>query len=229
MSEQSDRIWQRGDARQIMKEARQQFYGTVAAGRETDALITLASVHYSLAKRYWNGLWKLVGAWHLWRACINIANVDVTKMSLDQIDVCSTVWSKAPRWLGGDQGRAFTAIRFALELHPDTESMKPHTRALLHITLGNIEMQDPTKHQGHAAVQYRAAEAMVHLIEEEKQLVRVLAAIGFFYFDTGGDHMTWYSYLVEALSLAQKVSRDQEEKIRNGLRKRRILLGHARE
>ncbi|MBI1974295.1 MAG: hypothetical protein HYS51_00315 [Candidatus Zambryskibacteria bacterium] len=151
----------------------------------------------------------------------NLKNVSFTQLSADQIDVCATIWSKAPIWLGGDVERAKDAIDFILNRFPDT-TIKPHTKALMHITLGNIELS--AKRRGEAFAQFRAAERLVTIIEDEKQLVRVLAAIGFSYLAIGKDLLTSRSFLIKALSLAERVSKDQEEKIRTELKRRKISL-----
>lgn len=231
----SETIWQRGSTVEIMREAR----GRFRANSKKDlpgAYVSLASVHYSLVKRYatW---WKSPFAlWHLWRAAWNIdvafevggRNGDMTKFSPDQVDVISTILAKVPSWLGGDRVCATSLLNSALYLnHPwGSREMKPHTRALMLITLGEIEWQVGSKEQ--ARKHYDEARYLAPVIEvevsadRERQLVRVLSAVGFFYYDHGGQQYRYQAktLLEQALDLARSVSKDQEEKIIAEWRKR---------
>ncbi|MBI1974296.1 MAG: hypothetical protein HYS51_00320 [Candidatus Zambryskibacteria bacterium] len=48
----SEMIWQRGSAWQVMHEARKRFLDEIARGQILAPYVALASVHYSLVKRY---------------------------------------------------------------------------------------------------------------------------------------------------------------------------------
>jgi len=98
----SDMIWQRGDAREIMREARAHLRATHK--ENVAAHIGLASAHYSLVKRYLEGWRRLIGAWHMLRATSHaqyaaiMASHQERELSLDQVDVVTTILAKANRW-----------------------------------------------------------------------------------------------------------------------------------
>ncbi|MEK7112355.1 MAG: hypothetical protein AAB875_03425, partial [Patescibacteria group bacterium] len=134
MDEHRKMIWQRGDARQIMREARRRF-----SSLSPQSQVALASAHYSLVKRYWSWWQWPLALWHMWRAWAN-ANMAVTlvddpvRLTSDQIDVVTTIWIKSPGFLR-DLRRAEHLLTFALIEKP---AMKPHTNALMLITLRDI-------------------------------------------------------------------------------------------
>ena len=236
MDTRSEGIWQRGSAMVIMQEARKHFHNTVDRS-PIEAHVTLASDHYSLVKRYmvW---WQLpLGLWHLWYAARNvnvafdIATGRFVFFSVNEIDVVATIWRKAPWWVGGNRNSAESAIVFALgPQHREAASMKPHTRALLLISLGEIQWQMEIRHE--AWVSYAQALQLVPAIKEEdsldreKQLVRVLSAVGFFYYEHGDVYMgdEGVYLLQQALNIARRVSKDQTEKILAWCRKRGLQI-----
>ncbi len=226
MNAYSEKIWRRGSAVEIMREGRERFRESVALS-PIAAHVALASVHYSLIKRYMNSWWqKPLAFWHLWRAAWNIntafrfADGGINAFGIDQIDVATRVLAKTPSWLGGDRVCASSLLNSALFLNsPAGDRMKPHTRALMLITLGDIEWEAGGQEQAWA--HYTAARRLLSAIEEEdvpdreRQLIRVLAAIGLFYYDHSPlSERYWARKLVtRAIDLAHQVSKDQERKI----------------
>ena len=217
-------IWQRGSARQIMREARKRF--EVASQDDLpSAYVALASTHYSLVKRYrgsWPGL--VVAAWHVWRAVWNVncacavMNGSVSHFSADQVDVITTIWVKTPRWMGGDPVAVISLLNTVLYLNPPP--MKPHTRALMLIRLAELETHDDL---GDPRNRIEEAEMLIPSIKKEdsedreQQLVRILFKIGVFYLERHSGIASFTratDYLDEALSLADRVSKDQAAKIR---------------
>ena len=146
------------------------------------------------------------------------------------MDVIATILAKAPRWLGGDRACAMSLLDSALYLSPDKDTMKPHTRALMLITLGEIEWHVGDKDG--ARRHYTEARKLVASIEaedsadRERQLVRVLSAVGLFFYDRSGlqgQHES-VKMIRRALGLADTVSKDQAEKIRFECSRRRITV-----
>lgn len=231
MNKHSDAIWQREDARKIMREARKRFRNE-RRENPVAAHVALASDHYSLIKRHTNAWWrKPLALWHAWCAAWNANRADdivgdPTTLTLDQIDVITTIWAKVPEWLDGKPLRARQLLEFALDHHRERESMKPHTRALMLTTLGDIKYR---LGEVDAAWRfYHETESLMPVIEtedsedRERQLVRVLTTVGFFYYDHAGGNLRLdgLTFVRRALILARRVSTDQEEKIRVECRKR---------
>lgn len=225
MDKYSEMIWQCGSAREIMQEARKRF--RVDSRRNLlNAHVAFASVHYSLVKRYMAWWKKPVAAWHMWRAsehahaAYNAAGADTfAAMTIDQIDVVTRIWSKSiSRW---PLQLAAEGIVFALAYHPERDGMKPHTRALMLITLGEIEYGSGNLEDSRRRI--REAENLIRLVmkesseDREQQLVRVLFGIGAFYREhhSGKTEFLWsQDYIEQALDLADRVSTDQAAKIR---------------
>ncbi len=222
MDEHREMIWQRGDAREIMKEARKRFRNpiVISVGKYT----ALASVHYSLVKRY-TGLQWSIALWHLWWALKHARTAFVLGItSYDQADVVSRILS---RGFSRDRRRAKEILEQVLKYVPASESaeMVPHTRALMLCTLGKIkyDLGDTDAGWRHFS---EARELLPAIRDEEspdreQQLVRVMVAVGFFFWEHGGgpiksdgSHLIWM-----ALNLACRVSKDQEMKIRARARK----------
>lgn len=232
----SERIWQRGSAMVIMREARKCFRDMVDRSPIV-AHVTLASDHYSIVKRYMKW-WQLpLGLWHLWCAArnvnvaFNIATGRFGFFSTNQIDVMATIWRKVPWWAGGNRNYAESAIVFALgPQHREAASMKPHTRALLLISLGEIQWQGGQKWDARGNYS-RALKLVPEIMREssddrEQQAVRVLSAVGFFHYYYGST-LYWEDggvLLRQALNLARRVSKDQEEKILAECRKRGLQI-----
>ncbi len=222
-------IWQRGSARQIMRDARVRFEHA-SLDDLSDAYVSLASVHYSLVKRYLVWWKKPLAVWHMWRALQNVrsayAQGSVKGFSPTQFDIAARIITKAPNWLGGNAAVAVSMLNTALFLTDwQPGEMKPHTRALMFITLGEIEGRGGATRQ--AELRYAEARKLIPAIEiedsedREKQLVRVMTSIGLFYYDHILEDKYWSKKLLgRALNLAIQVSKDQEEKIRAELWKR---------
>ena len=232
MDAHAEKIWQRGSARKIMWEARKRFR---TEENLPSAYVSLASVHYSLVKRYRTWWQRPLAAWHLYRAAWNVSvafsimGCQFKGFTTDQLDVISRIWTIAPWWFGGNRRRAERAIQYALFLHRDREMMKPHTRALLLISLGEIEWRFGNKAlaMGH----YYEARTLIPAIESEDfsdhehQLIRVLKCLGFVYCDRGDSQMrvNGKELLTRALSLAFNLQVwDQLGEIEAGCRRRHI-------
>lgn len=237
MDTHSEAIWQQRSAREIMKEARRRFRvcedDSEFAGSAQNH-VGLASVHWSLVKRY-NG-WKMpLAVWHILRATAH-ARTALKRGGLDfnQVDVVTSILGKAPRWLGGDPRGARTLICETLAYVPVAEpqdEMLPHTRALLHVSLANIENRmgkiNSAMWNTERALQLRnAIEREEPRRHAQQQLCRVLAACGFFYWDLGGhsNEDRGRALLQDAAWHAKTVSRDQFHKIRRECKKRGIKL-----
>ena len=106
--------------------------------------------------------------------------------------------------------------------------MKPHTRALLLISLGDVEWRFGTWER--AMNCFADAENLLPEIEKEEsndrdqQLVRVKKSIAFFLHDHGSDleKIRAKRMLEEAFKLAELVSKDQQKAIVAELCKRGI-------
>ncbi|OHB10864.1 MAG: hypothetical protein A3H60_01915 [Candidatus Zambryskibacteria bacterium RIFCSPLOWO2_02_FULL_44_12b] len=231
MDTYSEKIWGRGSAWQIMAEARKRF----RAGVNQDppgAYIALASAHYSLIKRYMDWWLRPLALWHMWQAVWNVNGAFTTfrdvsaSFSADEVDVITTILAKTPSWLGGDRVCAISLLNSALYLDPNRDTMKPHTRALMLVTLGGIEWQvgcqeDAWKHYAEARALVPAIEAE-DLPDRDRQLVRVLSAVGFFYYDHSSQRDLAWELLTQALDLSTLVSKDQAKKIIAECDKRRM-------
>jgi len=234
MATLSEMIWQRGSARKIMRETRK-WFRTNAIEDLPSAYIALASAHYSLVKRYVNRWWKKpLAVWHVWRAAWNVnialavAGGNTSRFGVDQIDVITTILAKAPSWLGGDCVCALSLLNSALYLNvPAGDTMKPHTRALMLITLGDLEWNVGNSEL--ARRHYDEARKLISAIEiegspdRELQLIRVLKKVGFFYFDDSYESDRYFGekLLTRALELAREFSKDQTEEILAEWKKRR--------
>lgn len=227
----SEKIWGRGEASQIMKDARERFHWS---SREdlSDAYVALASVHYSLVKRYISSSrQKPLALWHMWCAARNARKACVTTsikgFSPEQFDVLARIRAKAPSWLGGNPFHAMSMLNTALfHVNWRADEMKPHTRALMLITLGELEFLAGNRIS--ALNHHAEARKLIPAIETEdsddrdRQLVRVMTSVGFFYYDHAGQSERYWSeqLLRRAIELAHTVSRDQELKILAEWRKR---------
>lgn len=217
-------IWDRADAEQIMAEAYSRYSSTMALGQKVEANTGLASVHYSLVKRYLSPapLWvRIFAVWHMWRAVTHARLADNLGLrNADQVDVVSRIFLMAPSWIGGDKRRAEKMIEGVLR--PGGE-MKDHTRALLFVSLGEIKFQNGMSYK--LAKDY-FKQAMLSGAkvrkEDEPQLCRIWFGVGRF-FAEHGDNANDQSFGIEtmdgALSLATRVAIDQVDKIKNETRR----------
>ncbi|MBI2086864.1 MAG: hypothetical protein HYT69_01710 [Candidatus Zambryskibacteria bacterium] len=226
----SELIWQRGSAREIMREARERFRDSI--GLPAGKHVALASVHYSLTKRYLDRWWQIPLAWwHSWRAVIHARKAYAMGVTdYNQADVVSRILSKG---ITRDRRRAMEILQQVLSYIPASESAEllPHARALMLCTLGELEWRRGNTHL--ARRNYYDALQLVPAIEQElsddreRQLVRVLKAIVFFYLDHGDSndiYMLGVELLKRTLELTRRVSKDQEEKVLAGCRRRGISI-----
>lgn len=224
MNRLSELIWQRGSAREIMQEVRMGFRARFDANPSA-AHVEVASVHYSLAKRYMSW-WQLpLVLWHLRQAVANVVNAMVLddnpleRLTPEQIDVVTTIFAKVPRWLGGDRVLATSMIMDVLYIDTLAHQMKPHTRALMLITLAELEwaLGDMRNTKNH----YDEARRLIPIIQTEDsddrdyQLIRVLRKIGFFYYEYGDVKVQseGHQMISQARCLANDLSKDQMGKI----------------
>jgi hypothetical protein len=245
-------IWQRGNARKIIKEAKKRFRESERAGDYAGASTAYASTRYSLAKRYLAPapLWlRPLAVWNMLVAIYHARRVSDGLMprTFDQVDVVSRILSKAPSWLGGDKQTAKALIVNVFNYIPVNEpqdEMLPHTRALMLVTLGEIELALGKKLDDYEPFKaYEAAKALKSsiLAESDKQLAerqwcRVIAACGFYWVDlatyldrvkkgradTSHLHRTGWLDVHEALGIAQRTSADQCAKIVVEMHRRRM-------
>lgn len=200
------------------------------------AHVALAVAHYSLIKRYMGGLRKLIGAWHLWRTLVH--DHKALKLGLDtpeQVETVARHLSKSPfPW---HVWAAYEMLEEALE----QDEMQHHTRALMLITIGELE-------EKFGFPKLEVAKRFIHVVhlrdavlEESDQLmakrqwVRIASACGFWFWDHQRELQTekdpegapeimsvmfaeWM--LPEALEMAMEVSQDQVLKIQEECRKR---------
>ncbi|MBI2065666.1 MAG: hypothetical protein HYT68_01175 [Candidatus Zambryskibacteria bacterium] len=231
MNKLSEMIWQRGSARQIMREARKRLNDAVAPGQFIGAYVALASAHYSLIGRYTEHWWQMpLALWHWRRALVHARTAKMLGLpNWGHVDVVARVLSKGSRL---DIFQAWRSLHQALhDIAPFKRAeMKPHARALMTITLAEIEWG--WKNQDIAFRLYAEALDLVSDVEDEsepdrdRQLTRILSALGFFYFEHGGElRDTGLNLILEALELAKKCSRDQEMKIRARARKLGVIIG----
>lgn len=228
MDAHKEAIWNRGNAREIMKGARFRF-NTAGAGvsldRAVEAHVALASTHYSLVKRYLSPapIWlRHLAVWHMWRAMVHAKLAfQYNVLDPDQTDVVSTILVKAPKWLGGDPHGATRLINKSLL---SKKEMSPHTKAFLLIRYGDAGMK-LGKPSTEVVKYYDEALRLEGTITDDRQRCRVLAAIAFFKIDHDPYLSSGISGTVlirEAAELAKKVSRDQYEKILVECKKRYI-------
>lgn len=220
MDKYSEMIWQRGPVVEIMPEARKRFRETVETN-PVAAHVALASVHHSLVKRYMvTRQQKLLVAWHGWRALFHARTAD--RLGLKNFHQADVVSSVLLRGFASDRRRALEIIKQALYSSAPSESaeMDPHTRALMLCNLGEMEYRTGTPKRAYE--RYAEARNLISSIEaedssdREQQLVRVLAKVGFFYYEHGSKpERYWATKLVgRAINLADSVAKDQAEKIR---------------
>ncbi len=231
----ADDIWQRKSARQIMKEARKRFRELEAVGDYAGASTQLGSVHYSLIKRYLSPepIWvRFLAVWHMWRAVFHAHRVSFGLMprTFNQVDVVTTILSKAPKWLGGDveTAHALALSAFAMPWLYEGE-MSLHTRALLLIRLGELGLEVKKKQTPwEVESNYSQALDIATAVSDQQQLCRILSSVGFFYVDYPelGKRDQGIDNLEYALAIAYAVSKDQEGKILGECRKRGIDLPH---
>jgi hypothetical protein len=111
--------------------------------------------------------------------------------------------------------------------------MKAHTRALMLVTLGEVEYA--LGHEAYAWDQFNAAEQLLGVIEDNRQQVRVMAQIGFFRWDNAdafSNTLQLHGEIKEdavqlihrAYTLAFYCSEDQTLKIESECKKREIAL-----
>ncbi|MBX4200318.1 hypothetical protein KW790_02560 [Candidatus Parcubacteria bacterium] len=247
VNELGEQIWQRGNARKIMKEARVAFK-LKKYSDPVGAHVKLASVHYSLVKRYMSPWWKLpLAVWHLRRAVVHAwVAYHLGLNNFDQIDVVSRTFFKAPEYLGGDINLAHVIVTDALFRTPLNEPMDEipyHTRALLLVTQAEIEEEIGELPLVGIASLYMDAIALRPKILKEKdepmamrQWIRVATSTGLWFFDhidaiRGEKNYIFddpenvaYDYLIEAYNLAEPLSTDQALKILTESQKRGIDL-----
>ena len=237
MDAHAESIWNRTKSREkTLTEAYWRFDRDFSRNH-MGAHIALASTYYSLVKRNLGLKPGVVLAfWDMRQAVVHVNRAvefaeHLENLSVDELDVVSRIWLKVPWWLGGDIERAEKAILNALDLnHREAVTMKPHTRANLDISLGEIYF----KSHGLSVAEYyhdQARQLIPKIREEEsadreQQLVRVLTAVGFFYNDHGDprEQVEAGNFLREAYALAQLVACDQIDKIEKGCRRRGIDL-----
>lgn len=218
-------IWGRGEARKIMKEARSHFRNVPPT--ETDkvaAYVALASVHYSLIKRYSKGIRKMIGAWHAWRA---VSHARIARLygltNADQVDVVSRILLKVPKFLGGNPSITWGLILDSLT-NEKSSKISPHTNALLLITLAEIEMKMGSSYDVQKLRIERALALEGRILGEpsaviaKRQLCRVFREAAMFYYNyapwppLGGEKIR--DLLSRALNLAKETgTRDQELEI----------------
>ena len=229
MDAHREMIWQRGPKQEVLREEHRRF----RASMKTDlvsAHVSLASVYATLAGQY-SGWRRVYAVWYAWRAVHNAKDADRITchkpggLKADQADVVSAILAKAPWWVGGNSRQAVDIAQYSLYVHPDRHQMKPHTRALLEITIGRV--YEKRKEISFAEVHFgRACDLFAEIEGEDSddrdcQLVRVASSVAFFYLNHRlGDRYWANKLLTRSLELADRVSRDQAEKIRAEMRKR---------
>lgn len=225
-------IWQRGSAREIMREARLRYRESWEKD-PAGAHVALASTHYSLVKRYVESWWQWpLGLWHLRGAVFhaNQATNSGVLSTFEQVDVCSTILSKSLSRRDREKAEVLVVKALvSLPLHAVSVGVKSHTHALLWCTLGEVRLKNGDMVS--ASTAFSRALGLVKSIEEEisedreEQLSRVLAKIGFFVYDHV-DRGTGVYYLKRAYGAAwNRGATDQVEKVKAGCRKRGIQLG----
>ncbi len=213
-------LWQRGSARSILYLARRRFRG-FTADQMVRGYILMASVHYSLIKRYtswWNRGW---GAYHAYRAAYwanrtvahvrKVGGLRQSDLTANELDVLSTVLGKTPWLLGGDRDVAKDLAGRALSL----PGLKIDTQALLQITIANILLAEGNR--GDALIMIWNVYDSIDKVEDQRQRVRIRFGVGSFLVENAGREMMMHGVgfnLVEAaLSEAEVCALDQVKKI----------------
>lgn len=250
MDAHREAIWKRADVHEIMREARLRFDMVMNPGKyfrggsfpneakKASAHVELASAHYSLVKRYRKPWLLHVAAWHMWRAVVHARKAEhLGLVNFDQVDVVSTILFQAPWWLGGSFGKAYRLVDIALTCVKPTgwPEMVPHTRALLEIGCGKMDLavgrrvgantMDRAERHFRQAISLRE-----EILNEPDQLMakrqwcRVASAAGFFLWDNFGGEvgLEGLQLVTEAAELAREVSPDQFAKIMQECRKRGV-------
>ncbi len=220
MATLNDMIWGADSSRRIMTEARKKFAQASVADLPS-AYVAYASVHWSQASQYTTSARKVLGLWHAWRGVWNvnvalqIVNWDIEHFNPDQIETATRILAKSPRWLGGNRVFAHSVLTTVLMKRPFLKT-KPHTRALMMITLAEIDaswgkIESGIRHMQDARFLIKEIE-VEDCDDREQQLVRVLSAVGFFLFDHERNE-EYYWMIVRARELARRVAPSQLPKI----------------
>jgi len=228
-------IWAGGPAREIMKEARKRFRDGTRHEDNIPARTALASVHWSLIKRYhgWQhtlAVWHMLCAvWHVRRA-LRLGSLS----SYGQVSVVGSILSKSPRWFGGDIYLASRLIQRTLtssrSVANEMAEMEPHDEALLEVLLGEIF---PKKNESHRARGcFERAVALRQKIMEERdsllarrQWIRVALACGVYFSAQNSlpDQHLGRRLLEDALYFARFLSKDQLPRVRDECTKHGIV------
>jgi hypothetical protein len=238
--------WNRENAREIMREAHGRFEESVEfvpdefaqPQKPASAHVALASAHYSLVKRYRKPWLLPIAAWHLWWAAVHARKAErIGLVNFDQVDVVSTILFQAPWWLGGSFGKAYRLVDIALTCVKPAgwPEMIPHTRALLEISCGKMDLAvgrrvgantlDRAERHIREAISLRG-----EILNEPDQLMaqrqwcRVASAAGLFLWDnfSGEIGLEGLELVAEAAELAREVSSDQFVKIMQECSKRGV-------
>lgn len=235
MDDFSKSIWQRGSAWKIMRETRRRFRVLASDSEfahEPDRFVMMASVHWSLVKRY-QGPLSPFAVYHVWRAVVNARKALSQKarnISPNEADVITSILSKSPSWLGGDKEQSYQIARVLIQ-NSKINGMLPHTKALMHITLAQI-LQGWGR-ELEAREHIIDARDLIHEIPNEPsgdrdfQYVRVRFAINLFLYDHGDYPERKIAEFAFRRDLERAVhigSRDQELKILAEVKKRGIEL-----
>ncbi len=228
-------FWKRkGSPRKALREFRAIFRQKMREGDKVGAHMALVSPHYSLVKRYW--WFPPLAVWHMQRALTHAMYVyqvaPLLKRTANELDVLSRVFLNVPSWLGGSTILALECVNAGLStVHPESETMAPHTKAFFWITKADIFRRVGNKRD--ARESYRVAENFILLIKKnephehgQQQLCRVLGSIGLGLWDLHIDHQTrcvGRDYVQSAMTLAQQVARDQYLKFERASKKRKMF------
>ncbi len=237
-------LWGAGPAREIISLALRIYREEMYGDREDDpenktpdpvgALVGLASVYYTLAKRLPFGpcyfYLAVQNADNAYRLSLSSPGNRRSVLTTDQVDVISRIWSKTPNLLGGRLKRAAAVGLISRALRERKAEMKPHTQALMLITQRDILWRAGKEDLAFDACS--EAESLLPEIDREdspdrnEQWVRVATDAALFYFDKSGmpeDKEESRELLIEALDRARKCgARDQEVKILREMEKRDI-------
>ncbi|KKT81207.1 MAG: hypothetical protein UW78_C0014G0012 [Candidatus Azambacteria bacterium GW2011_GWA1_44_9] len=144
MDKRSEIIQGSNSAREIMREARRRFKETLKLN-PVAAYVALANTHCLLIRRYMSWWQWLSALSHMACAMGHAKNASLIAaqtsigLTADETDVVARIFAKSPWWLGGDRAVALSFLYMALYLGKDP-GMKPHTRALMLMTLAEIEV-----------------------------------------------------------------------------------------
>jgi len=234
MDQHIENIWHRRSTWKIVRGARWRFKGVMKSRKLTvagqvSAHTALASDYYSLVKRYVNWWGFPLAIIFMWRAAFHrdraYEAVKLSYLHPNKLDVLQTIYRRLP-WPWKNMVRAMECIEAGLfENHANGPGPLPHTLALLWVGLAECRIAFGAKLPMVREAYHRALSLESAIMAEqdklmaERQLCRVLKSAGDFFarHDDWSEQHQGIRLLERALSIAERVSRDQAVAVKKEL------------